>query len=62
MRRFNIEEFLWLLILICINTGIIYLINTNKVDFYIGDKMIKYMYMAIILISIFDFLMKSFKK
>lgn len=52
MRKFNLEEFMWLLVLICTDVGIIYLLNTDKVDFYVGSKMIKYMYMTIFLLSI----------
>lgn len=52
MRRFNLEEFLWLLILIFMDLGIIYLIYTGKTDFYIGDKMAKYMYMSVLLLTI----------
>lgn len=52
MRRFNLEEFLWLLILISMSLGIVYLIYTGKADFYIGDKMVKYMYMSVALLTI----------
>lgn len=52
MRRFNLEEFLWLIILVAMNMGIVYLIYTGKADFYIGEKMIKYMYMSAVLLSI----------
>lgn len=52
MKKFNLEEFMWFLVLICMNLGIIYLINSNKVEFYIGNKMIKYMYFSVFLLSI----------
>lgn len=52
MKRFNFEEFLWFIVLILLGVSIIYLIYTNKIDFYIGKKMIKYIYITIIMISI----------
>ena len=52
MKRFNFDEFLWFIVLILLGISIIYLIFTNKIDFYIGKKMIKYIYISIIMISI----------
>ncbi|MBE6062085.1 MAG: TIGR03943 family protein [Clostridium butyricum] len=52
MRKFNLEEFIWFVVLIFMNMGVIYLIKTDKAEFYIGDKMIKYMYMTVFLLSI----------
>lgn len=52
MRKFNLEEFIWFLVLVCLDIGIIYLIKTDKISFYIGGKMIKYMYMTIFLLFI----------
>ncbi|MCE5220566.1 MAG: TIGR03943 family protein [Clostridium sp.] len=53
MKRFNFDEFLWLVVLILLDLSIIYLIFTGKMEFYIGKKMIKYSYITIVMISIF---------
>ena len=52
MKRFNFDEFLWFIVLILLDISIIYLIFTGKIDFYIGKKMIKYIYITIVMISI----------
>lgn len=52
MKRFNFDEFLWFIVLIILDVSIIYLIFTGKIDFYIGKKMIKYIYITIVMISI----------
>ena len=52
MKRFNFDEFLWFIVLILLNLSIIYLVFTGKIDFYIGNNMIKYCYITILMISI----------
>ena len=52
MKRFNFDEFLWFIVLILLNLSIIYLVYTRKIEFYIGNKMIKYCYITILMISI----------
>ena len=52
MKRFNFDEFLWFIVLILLDLLIIYLVFTGKIDFYIGKKMIKYIYITIVMISI----------
>jgi len=52
LKRFNFDEFLWLIVLILLNLSIIYLVYTGKIDFYIGNNMIKYCYITILMISI----------
>lgn len=52
MKRFNFDEFLWFIVLILINLSVIYLIYTGRADFYIGKKMIKYLYIAILMIVV----------
>ena len=52
MKRFNFDEFLWFIVLILLNLSIIYLVYTGKIEFYIGNKMIKYCYITILMISI----------
>ena len=43
---------MWFIILIFSILGLIYLVYTNKIDSYVGQKMVKYIYSAIILLSI----------
>lgn len=52
MKRFNFDELLWFIILILLDISISYLILSNKIDFYVGKKMIKYAYFTVIMISI----------
>jgi len=52
LKRFNFDEFLWFIVLILLNLSIIYLVYTGKIEFYIGNKMIKYCYITILMISI----------
>lgn len=55
MRRFNFDEFLCFIIFILLDISIVYLVVTGKINFYIGTKMIKYMYITIIMLSILIF-------
>lgn len=52
MKRFNFDELLWFIVLILLDILIVYLIISNKIDFYVGKKMIKYAYFTVIMISI----------
>ena len=52
MKRFNFDELLWFIVLILLDILIAYLIISNKIDFYVGKKMIKYAYFTVIMISI----------
>ena len=52
MKRFNFDELLWFIVLILLDVSVIYLLSTGKIDFYIGKKMIKYIYITIVMISI----------
>lgn len=52
MKRFNFEEFLWFFVLTSLDLWIIYLTKTNKINFYIGANIIKYIYIAIIMLTI----------
>ena len=52
MKKFNLDEFVWFITLILMATGLVYLIRTGKISFYMGDKMIKYIYAAIFMISV----------
>ena len=57
MKKFNWDEFIWLITLVLMSAGFIYLIYSGKAQFYIGEKMIKYIYLSvfmIIIISIFQ--------
>lgn len=52
MKRFNFDELLWFIVLSLLDIWIIYLTITNKISFYIGNSITKYIYFAIIMISI----------
>ena len=52
MKRFNFDEFLWFIVLILLDISIVYLLFTGKMNFYIGEKMIKYSYTSILMITI----------
>ena len=52
MKKFNFDEFLWFIVLGLLSISIAYLIFTGRVEFYIGEKMIKYIYITVIMISI----------
>ena len=55
MRRFNVDEFLCLLVFVLLDIAICYLAFTGKIEFYIGEKMIKYAYITIVMLSIIAF-------
>ncbi|AQR90034.1 membrane protein [Clostridium saccharobutylicum] len=52
MKRFNFDEFLWFIIITLLDICLIYLVVTGKIEFYIGKKMIIYIYVTIAVISI----------
>lgn len=52
MKRFNFDEFLWFIVLILLDGFILGLIFTKKINFYIGNNMVKYIYIAIGMISV----------
>lgn len=58
MRRFNINEFLWFLILVMFDIYIYYLISSGKIALFIHPKMHKYAMLSFIgfsILSIFQF-------
>ena len=52
MKKFNLDEFVWFITLILMAAGLVYRIRTGKISFYMGDKMIKYIYAAIFMLSV----------
>lgn len=52
MKKFNFDEFIWFITLILMAAGLSYMIQTGKIQFYIGNKMIKYIYFAIFMITV----------
>ncbi|WP_455804377.1 DUF1980 domain-containing protein, partial [Clostridium butyricum] len=52
MKKFNWDEFIWFITLIFMAFGLLYLVNSGKIQFYIGNKMIKYVYFSVIMITI----------
>ncbi|OOM82156.1 hypothetical protein CLPUN_04760 [Clostridium puniceum] len=55
MKRFNLDEFLCFIVFGLLDIWIFYLTFTGKIDFYIGRKMIKYIYITIVMLSIIVF-------
>lgn len=52
MKRFNFDELLWFIVLILLNISLSYLVIKGKVNFYVDNDMIKYLYITILIISI----------
>ena len=52
MKKFNFDEFMWFITLILMACSFIYIIYTGKIQFYIGDKMNKYIILAIFMIAV----------
>ncbi|MGN0145212.1 MAG: TIGR03943 family putative permease subunit [Clostridium sp.] len=52
MKRFNFDEFMWFITLILMAFSFLYIIYTGKIQFYIGDKMIKYIILAVFMIFV----------
>lgn len=52
MKKFNFDEFLWFIVLFFLDLWIIYLTMANKINFYVGNNLIRYVYIAIIMLSI----------
>ncbi|WP_294406182.1 TIGR03943 family putative permease subunit [uncultured Clostridium sp.] len=52
MKKFNFDEFVWFMTLILMAAGLSYMIQTGKIQFYIGNKMVKYIYFAIFMIGV----------
>ncbi len=52
MKRFNFDELLWFLVLIFIDISLNYLVIKGKINFYVDNDMIKYVYITIVIISI----------
>jgi putative membrane protein len=55
MRRFNLDEFLCFVVFVLLDIWIFYLAYTGKIDFYIGKKMLKYIYITVVMLSIIAF-------
>lgn len=53
MRRFNIEEFIWLLILILLTSYIAYLMSSGNIYNYLSVKTAKNLYIALVILPIF---------
>lgn len=60
MKRFNLNEFIWFLILIGLDTMLLYLIKTGRLSNFIHPKMHKYIYFAIALLLLMIFV-QAFK-
>lgn len=52
MRKFNVEEFIWLLILILLTTYIGYLMISGEVYYYLSEKTARNLYIAVVILPI----------
>ena len=52
MKRFNIDEFIWFIVLVSLNIWLIYLLRNSKASFYIGSSITKYLYVAVVMITV----------
>lgn len=52
MRRFNFKELCCFIVFTLFDSFLIYIVNTKKISLYVESNMIKYMYIAIGMISV----------
>ena len=45
MRKFNVDELIWFIILTLLSVSIIFLIKSGNITNFVGADMIKYFYM-----------------
>jgi putative membrane protein len=60
MKKFNLNELIWFLILLSLSLSLINLIYTKRIFSFIHPNMVKYMYFAVVALIILDFF--QFKK
>lgn len=51
MKKFNWDEFIWFITLILMIFGLLYLVKSGNIRFYIGNKMVKYVYFSVVMIA-----------
>lgn len=52
MKKFNWDEFVWFITLILMILGLVYLVKSGNIQFYIGNKMVKYVCFSAVMIAI----------
>ena len=53
MKKFNIDELIWFIILILLDLSIIFLIRSGNITNFVSSDMIIYFYLSIIILSVF---------
>lgn len=54
MKRFNVDELIWFIILLFLNISFIYLIRTEAIFNFVDEDMIKHFYISIAILTIFS--------
>lgn len=53
MKRFNVDELIWFIILVLLSLSIVFLIRSGNITNFVGSDMINYFYLSIIILVIF---------
>ena len=53
MKKFNIDELIWFIILILLDLSVIFLIRSGNITNFVSSDMIIYFYLSIIILTIF---------
>ena len=52
MKKFNIDELIWFIILILLDLSIVFLIRSGNISNFVSSDMIIYFYVSIIILTI----------
>ncbi|MEE0728359.1 MAG: DUF1980 domain-containing protein, partial [Clostridium saudiense] len=53
MKKFNVDELIWFIILILMEVSIVFLIRSGNITNFVGVDMIKYFYLSIVIVGVF---------
>lgn len=53
MKKFNIDELIWFIILVLLSLSLVFLIRSGNITNFVGSDMIIYFYLSIIILSVF---------
>ena len=53
MKKFNVDELIWFIILILMEVSIVFLIRSGNITNFVGVDMIKYFYLSIVILGVF---------
>lgn len=53
MKKFNVDELIWFIILVFLTLSIMFLIKSGNITNFVSVDMIKYFYLSIVILSIF---------